>query len=475
VIQLVLALAVPIVGAWFFLRPAWPGPRLGATAGVFLFCLAAAVGLGLSSCYFFLWYPLLGRPGLGFIGFELLLAVLLAVLAVVRRGRPAGQARPDPVPPAPAPPRWARWLCVPFAASALLAVRYLVLYYRGEPHGEWDACMIWNLRARFLDRVADDNWRDTFTPIIPHTDYPLFLPAAVARCWLYVGEEWTVVPFVLALLTVGLTAGILVSGLNLLRGGGQGWLAGTVLFCSYAYVRTARMQYADVPLGLFILAAAVAFTFHDRAGRSGWFFPALAGALAGFAAWTKNEGLLFVAAVVLARLVVAVRDRRWGVAARELAWFGAGLAPAGLALLYFKTQLAPPNDLVAGQGASTLDRIRDLARHEQVLWALATEVWEVAPYLVVILGVYALLVGRAPAGRRVAGAPAAALVLAVMALGYYLVYLTTPYDLAWHLRTSGSRLVAQLWPLALFVFFLAAGTLEEAGPRARPAPDPGRN
>jgi hypothetical protein len=468
VILLLFSLAVPIVGAWLALRPAWPERRLSAASGVFLFCLAAGAGLGLSSCCFFLWYPLLGHPGTGFIVFEVVLLALLIVLAVARLVRPAGQAPPDGVLPTPAPSPWAQWLWVPFTVSAALVVRYLVLYYAGEPHGEWDACMIWNLRARFLYRVTDDNWRDTFTPLIWHTDYPLFVPATVARCWLHVGEDWTLVPFALALLLVGLTAGLLVSGLNLLRSGGQGWLAGTVLLCSSTYVHTARMQYADVPLGFFLLATAVCFTFHDRGGRAGRFFPALAGAMAGFAAWTKNEGLLFLAAAVLARLVVAARERRWRVAAGELAWFGAGLAPAGLTLLYFKTQLAPPNDLVAGQGASTLARIGDLARHEQILRALATDVWQVAPYMVLILAAYALLVGRPPVERRTPGVVGPALLLAFMAVGYYLVYLTTPYDLAWHLRTSSSRLVAQLWPLTLFALFLATGTLEEAAARHQP-------
>lgn len=465
-IWFLLAIAVPIAGAWLGLRPAAPGGRCGADSRLLHFCLAAGLGLGLTSCSFFLWHPLFGRPAAGYIAFELLLAALLVVIAVARSGSPAqGEAGA----PAPAAPRWVRWLWLPWAVSGALALRYLALYYSGEPHGEWDACMIWNLRARFLYRPSPD-WRDAFTPIIAHTDYPVFLPASVARCWLYVGNDSTLVPFALALLMIGLTAGLLVSGLNLLRRGGQGWLAGTVFFSSYTYVYAARQQYADVPLAFFFLAAAAAFSLHDRTGRASAFWPALAGALAGFAAWTKNEGLLFLAAIVLTRLVVAVRDRRGGRTARELAWFAAGLAPAGSTLLYFKTQLAPPNDLVAAQGASTLDRIVDLARHEQVLRTVANDVWEVAPYMAAILALYALLVGRPPRAHRAPGVLTPAFVLALLAIGYYLVYVTTPYDLAWHLRTSSSRLVAQLWPLTLFVFFLATATLEETAARSRPDP-----
>ncbi len=469
-IRLAVALAVPVLGAWFFLRPSWPQDRLGAAGRVLLFCLAAGAGLGFSSCTYFLWFPLLGPPRGGYIACELVLAIVGLAFYLYGAGRPA----PSEAVPVVAPPSGgARWLWVPFAVSAFLAVRYLALYYTGEPHGEWDACMIWNLRARFLYRAADD-WQDAFTPIISHTDYPLFLPASVARCWQYVGDDWTFVPFILALVMVGLTAAMLVSGLNVLRGGGQGWLAGTVLFCSYTYVHTARLQYADVPLGFFILATAVVFVLHDRAGRSGRLWPALGGAMAGFAAWTKNEGLLFLAAVVTVRLAVALRDRRVRVSAREWAWFIAGLAPAGLTLLYFKTQLAPANDLVAGQGSATIDRVLDLARHEQILRALALDLWDVAPFMLVVLTGYALLVGRPPAERRAVGTLSPALVLALMAVGYYLVYLTTPYDLGWHLQTSSRRLLAQLWPLALFVFFLATGTLQEAAARGRPISTAGR-
>jgi hypothetical protein len=55
--------------------------------------------------------------------------------------------------------------------------------------------------------------------------------------------------------------------------------------------------------------------------------------------------------------------------------------------------------------------------------------------------------------------PAAAL-LALMTIGYFFVYVTTPHDLAWHLRTSLDRLVLQLLPGIVFVA-IAALTPEE--------------
>jgi hypothetical protein len=57
----------------------------------------------------------------------------------------------------------------------------------------------------------------------------------------------------------------------------------------------------------------------------------------------------------------------------------------------------------------------------------------------------------------------AALCLCGMAAGYFFIYVTTPQNLAWHIRTSLNRLLLHLWPSAVFVFFLIVRTAESAG------------
>jgi len=52
--------------------------------------------------------------------------------------------------------------------------------------------------------------------------------------------------------------------------------------------------------------------------------------------------------------------------------------------------------------------------------------------------------------------------LTSMVIGYYLVYIVTPHDLAWHLQYSLDRLLLQLWPSAIFVYFMMVRTIEEA-------------
>ena len=86
--------------------------------------------------------------------------------------------------------------------------------------------------------------------------------------------------------------------------------------------------------------------------------------------------------------------------------------------------------------------------------ALVDNVVSLGKAYVVVLPLCFLLLGRAP--RR----PRAALcgilsVLLLMLVGYFFVYVTTPLELAGHLRTSLDRLLLHLWPAAILAIFLA--------------------
>ncbi len=41
-----------------------------------------------------------------------------------------------------------------------------------------------------------------------------------------------------------------------------------------------------------------------------------------------------------------------------------------------------------------------------------------------------------------------------MLASYYLVYVTTPFDISWHVSTSVDRLLVQLWPALVLTVFL---------------------
>ena len=52
---------------------------------------------------------------------------------------------------------------------------------------------------------------------------------------------------------------------------------------------------------------------------------------------------------------------------------------------------------------------------------------------------------------------AAAWTLGLTLAGYFFIFLITPNVLEWQLSSAGGRLLMQLWPSALFVFFMVLG------------------
>lgn len=456
-VALLLALALPTL-AGFLLFSLLP-PLCGAGPGRFALksSLALGWGLGVSSCLLFAWLVLAGAPGRGYTAAETGLFLALAVAPAVvlyRRGTAVSPvAEPAPAGKLQVVLIVAAWFA--FVAKLLqFVVRSLLL-----PHGLGDASIIWNMRARFLYR-GGEHWRDAFADALacPHPDYPLLLPLSVVRCWHALGGETTLGPALVALIFTFATAGVLYGAVALLRGRGQGCVAALALLSLPLFVKLGCDQYADVPLSFFFLATAVLFCLHDALAPDDARWLVLAGTLAGCAAWTKNEGLLFLACVVPARLIAVAGRRGLRTYAREIIAFALGLAPAACALAYFKVALAPENDLVAAQGWQvTLGRLADPSRYGQILTAAGRESLQTGGFL---LPIYFLCLGRAR-GKRTPGAGFVFLLLGLMLLGYLPVYATS-YDLPYHLRTSLGRIFLQLWPTALFLFFLFVASPEEA-------------
>jgi hypothetical protein len=362
--------------------------------------------------------------------------------------------------------RWLPWL---FVLSSVVAAKIFTIYLFSAPHGGWDGWAIWNLHARFLYRGGAE-WNSYLTPLLnwTHPDYPLFLPLSVARWWKTLGVETTVAPMVLASFFLVATVALLSSSVMFLRSRDQGLLSGLLLLGTPFLLVYNSSQTADVPIGFYILCSLVCLALHDRQrqdsvasallrgtedtfSRKGNGILILAGLLAGMAAWTKNEGLLFVLAVAVARLWVE-RSRGIRSCLAEAAWFLGGALPF-LALSYaFKNGFAPPTDLVSAQGANTLTRLTDASRwltvaKSYVLVSQSFGLWLYPPIFGLAYYACLLRVRKGVVWSRVS-TPIVA--FALMLVGYFFVYLTTPYPLQWHINHSLDRLLLQLWPAFCF-------------------------
>src|SRR5262249_36432289 len=143
--------------------------------------------------------------------------------------------------------------------------------------------------------------------------------------------------------TVGIV-GVVVSFLSTLRGPSQGCLAGLVLLGSHFLAEKGIMQYADIPLTFYLVTTLALLCYYDTSASRPTGALVLAGLSAGCAAWTKNEGQLFLVCLCAARLLVLLSGRGWRSCLKQTAVFGLGLAPFLACLVYFKSHYATEND-----------------------------------------------------------------------------------------------------------------------------------
>ena len=461
------------------LNRGWAGRLFAGFAGL-------GLGVGLATCVSFLSLLVGAAPVVPLV--EVGAALLAGIGWLLLFRRRAAQTAP----PLPGPPQGTRFelLLAGIAACELLAsAASFFLTFLREPHGRWDAWLIWNMHARFLYR-GGALWREAFASGLDwsHWDYPLLLPLAVARSWGYLGGETLPVPALVAALFALMTLGLLCSSLGFLRRPGQGYLAAMVLMGTPFFIAMGASQFADIPLAFFILATLTLLMTAARSAPGGTGALILAGLAAGLAAWTKNEGLLFLPVAAAALFGTTARSGGATAAVRRTAAFLAGTIPGLLAVAAFKLGIAPANDLLAGFGWEALAaKLFDADRY----WAIARAFFltglsftqglidvRVGMHLnpgavnVILLAAYLLFAGVRidPPGR--AGLVQAGAILAAMLTGYFFVYVMTPLDLDYHLATSLNRLFIQLWPGAIFVVFMIANTPEATTGNGAPTPLP---
>jgi hypothetical protein len=323
------------------------------------------------------------------------------------------------------------------------------------PHGEWDAWAIWNLRARFLYSGSASEWIQGFSPHLgwSHPDYPLLVPLSVSRGWTYLGEESTSVPVAIAAIfavAIVRAAGSMGRERSTSR---ALWTAAAIL-ASPAFIRYAPSQCADTALAFYILWTVIWISRGLTApGTPGpWI---VAGASAGLAAWTKNEGLLFLA--VAGSVVLGLAPRAEGPS--RVARAGhmlAGATPALIGLAVLKS-FAWQNDVIATQSPSSiLAAFADLERVRTVFGGIGRELWTGGTIVGVLPAVALFVAMRGLATPMDPGVRAGLAIIALVILAYGGVYVVTPHDLGWHMGTSLDRVLLHVFPTLVWCGMTAA-------------------
>lgn len=439
----VLIFLGPMLAGILLVHLVWSERHAGAM--FFKICLGAGVGLGLNSLVYFL--GLLGNIGQR--GIYLLQIVILLLLVVVTLLRERRAVRSTFKISALSGLQWLL-LCVCLLSFCFSALTLLNLT-RARPEGTFDAWSIWNRAARFIYRDPD-HWTQVASSDlywVTHPDYPLLIPLNVTWGWERVGMETERVSQMQSALFSFALIGLLFAAVAFGRSVGQASLAALILMSTPTLMDTAYEQIADIPLSFFILAACVLMYFYFKLEQPRLLI--LSGFAAGLAAWTKNEGILFVVTSFVG-LALAGREKL----GRTLSTYLLGLAGPLLIVLYFKGMLAPANDMFDSGGMSITARILDVLRYGQILSALAQQLWHYAGWHVSIflfLAIYAIVLRPDATGTSPRGSLALLSILGVQGLGYFATFLLTPHDLTWHLTYALDRLIFHLYPMSLFLFF----------------------
>jgi hypothetical protein len=438
------SLVLPVASGWVWCRAlgALPAER-SWMARILHAGLAVALGFGASSALYFLlsWAGFASLPAIA--AGEI--ALLAAGVALMMRRREVALTQP---------PRLAYFDGILLAALMVLmclAGAVAVRTYAGAPHGRWDAWAIWNLRARYL--AGEGTWRNAVSPLLAetHPDYPLGTSSLIARTWLYGGRELdSAVPLAIAVLYALATLLTVVGAVGTIRGPTLGLLAGCVLLGAGSWVAEIGSQYADVPLSLFFSGAlslvAIAIATENKQAAI------LAGILAGWGAFVKNEGLAFVAVLLIALAVTSQGRRRWRA-------FAMGLAPAMALVAAFKFFVAPSDPALSQGVGSMLSRVADISRWSAIAGGFAGRIWTLSDwYAHPVLLAGAVLFFFRPSREMRLQATTLWIASALMLGAYVAAYLVTPADLKWQIDTSTDRLLVQILPAALVSVFMAAAS-----------------
>ncbi len=452
---------LPVLGGGMFVHLLWPERDIKIL--FFKFFLGIGIGLGLSSLLYFLYlFAFAGQHWFVFI--QLVIFLILLVLTIWKEKNLITLKPPSSAAGTP-PKALSRTQIVLVGIAAVVFIVSLLgtaSYLLRRQQGDWDAWMMFNRSARFIYR-DQPHWLDSFSrqmdPIF-HADYPLLLGLNVASGWDGLGTESAYVQMLQSALFALAALGILVSALASIKSLGQAALGLIVFWGTPTLVNEGAREMADLPLAFFILSTAILIYFYFVYKKPALI--ALVGLTAGLAAWTKNEGTLFVVAAGIGLMMASLREKPW----RVLFWYALGLAFPFAIVIFFKLFLAPPSDVLSNGAARSIQQILGIPRHLEILQYLGRELfyfggWTNLFGIIPVLLVYFLLF-RLPVDKELRSAYIAGItMLAVQLLGDYGVYLITPYDLTWHLSYSIERIVLQIFPVIAFLILCASRVPEE--------------
>lgn len=345
-----------------------------------------------------------------------------------------------------------------FVFSLFAVTQFFFLAVSTNILGGWDSRFFWFLKAKFFFRSPAE-WQNMFSAKIfwSHPDYPLLFPGILAWGWNWVGQElilWSpIVSFCFYVSCVFLLVWYVQTTVSSFAG----WLAGTFLMTLQPYLFWALHQYADVPVCFFMTASGLSLAVALRSGHNRLFF--LPGLMAGFAAWTKNEGLSFLAEISFL-LGIYTLLRRYPIrdSAKSLVWFLSGILIPFIAVVVLKTSLGTTVDywdpqrsildykqLFFGENSRTAFILQSF-----FVYMTSLETWR-GTWILFLTGAF-VLAATSSLGQCKSRWVVFSAVLLINA-GYFTILHLSTYEIAFQIQTALDRLILHSGILAVAFCF----------------------
>ena len=409
--------------------------------------VAAPLGVGITTFLLFFW-KLLGLANTGYIVFELAIVLVVLMSVILIRWHTFKKIQFS----IPAFTTWIdKALLAGVFVSILISIVSFFLTMLIHPHGSEDAWSNWNLIARYIHGSQDMTNALSYIASSVFPGYPFMIGLGVANGWIFVDDVTTRVPIAVSALFTYSIPGILFFTLTEIKGYRFASMA-TILVSSAWLAQAGSALYSDIPIASLCLATGAFISLHHHLKSPELL--TLAGFTAGFAAWTKNDGIPFTFFATLLAILIALHEKDKKIFLKFLI----GLAFPAVVLGIYKLFLAAPGDIVSTVN-SPLTRLLDFSRFQIVFkhFVVTTSSYGSPPigYVWVLLAI-ALAFG---VNFRSKGTQYLAFLLFFQYSAYFLVYMITPLDLQWHLNTSMGRVLTHLMPLLTLFVFLSLRSL----------------
>jgi hypothetical protein len=252
--------------------------------------------------------------------------------------------------------------------------------------------------------------------------------------WKCTGSITYVVPVVIAVIPM---AGILILLYAATADKYVATFSVILLASGNQFISQACNQYADLWLAFFALFPLVLLekTRSEPPGNTHIHY--FTGFIAATMIWIKNEGMV----IFLLTILYLLWNFRKNPA--QMSKLLAGTLPLIATYVVFKIYLAPPGDLFRGSLPDTLRKIVNPERFFIIAVYLSKVIVFQFPLLLLIL-LFFITSG--------AKTPSTIIIPVLTFTAYFAIYLITPYDVEWHLRTSLDRLIMQIYPTMIFLF-----------------------